>query len=300
MPLDGIRIFLIALIFSVVLISGCRKKPEVTTMDKAFTRTNGEYVIIGSIMVETNSPLNTDVFKQYMWRVDELYKIKESASPDRKEKFVEGAWALIKDYPDRPNGYQDIMMAIGDYQFLGKPDQARALAKEMCDSSASDDFKLWAKGFLYRLDSMGKPVEIKFTAIDGREVDLAKIKGKVVLVDFWGDNNELPQVKAAFEKFHAQGFEIIGIYNYMDKDRLKEFIKTYDISWPQYFDDEQTNTDVGNKFAVEFGIDGFPQMFLVDKEGCLRFDNVRARNNVHPKGDTTSFEEKISKLLAEQ
>ena len=187
------------------------------------------------------------------------------------------------------------MEAITDYEFLGKPDEARALAQEMIDSSAPDDFKLWAKGFLYRLDSMGKPVEIKFTAIDGREVDLAKMKGKVVLVDFWGDGNELPQVKAAFEKFHAQGFEIIGIYNYADKDRLEKFIKTYDISWPQYFDGNEMN-----KFAVEFGIDGFPQMFLVDKEGCLRFDNVRARNNVHPKGDTTSFEEKISELLAEQ
>jgi peroxiredoxin len=299
MQLPQIRIFLIALIFSVILILGCRKKSDATIADRTFIRTNGDNVIIGTIMIKTNSPLNTDEFKKFMLRENALLKIMNSGSSDHIEKFVEGARDLIKDYPNRPNGYQAIMMAIGDYQFLGKPDQARALAKEMIDSSAPDDFKRWAKGFLYRLNSMGKPVEIKFTAIDGREVDLAKMKGKVVLVDFWGDNNELAQVKAAFEKFHAQGFEIIGIYNYTDKDRLEEFVKTYGISWPQYFDDKQSNVDVGNKLAVEFGIDGFPQMFLVDKQGCLRFDNVRARNNVHPKGDTTSFEEKISQLLAE-
>jgi hypothetical protein len=40
-------------------------------------------------------------------------------------------------------------------------------------------------------------------------------------------------------------------------------------------------------------------MFLVDKKGCLRFDNVRVGDDVHPKGDTTNFEEKISTLLAE-
>ena len=231
---------------------------------------------------------------QYMALVFTLDKIKDSDAPDRMEKFVAGAWALSKDYPNQVNGYQCIMEAMDDYEFLGKPDQARALAQEMIDSSAPDNFKQWAKGFLYRLDSMGKPVEIKFTAIDGREVDLANMKGKVVLVDFWGDNNELPQVKAAFKKFHAQGFEIIGIYNYADKDRLEEFVKTYDISWPQYFDGKQMN-----EFAVKFGIDGFPNMFLVDRKGCLRFDDVRAKNNVHPKGDTTSFEEKISQLLAE-
>jgi len=37
----------------------------------------------------------------------------------------------------------------------------------------------------------------------------------------------------------------------------------------------------------------------VDKKGCLRFDNVRARDDVRPKGDTISFEDKISSLLAE-
>ncbi|HEY5232367.1 MAG TPA: TlpA disulfide reductase family protein [Verrucomicrobiae bacterium] len=296
MQLNRIRICLIVLIFSVVLISACRKKPEInfTTRNGAFIQTNSAYVIIGNIAIKTNSPLNTDEFKKFMLRENALEKIENSSSPDHIEKFVDGAWALAKDYPNRPNGYQSIMSAIGDYQYLGKPDRARALAQEMIDSSAPDYFKQWAKGFLYRLDSMGKPVEIKFIAIDGRDVDLAKMKGNVVLVDFWGDDNELPQVKAAFEKFHAQGFEIIGIYNSTDKNRMEEFLKKYDISWPQYFVGKQMN-----KFAVEFGIDGFPQMFLVDKEGCLRFDNVRA-GNFHPKGDTTSFEEKISKLLAEQ
>ena len=40
-------------------------------------------------------------------------------------------------------------------------------------------------------------------------------------------------------------------------------------------------------------------MFLVDKKGLLRFDNVRADDKVHFKGDATRFEDKISSLLAE-
>ena len=35
------------------------------------------------------------------------------------------------------------------------------------------------------MEALGKPLEMKFTAVDGREVDLAKMKGKVVLIDFW-------------------------------------------------------------------------------------------------------------------
>jgi hypothetical protein len=51
---------------------------------------------------------------------------------------------------------------------------------------------------------------------------------------------------------------------------------------------------------VEFGIDGIPHMLLVDRNGLQRLDNVRANNKYHPKDDTTRFEEKITKLLAEK
>jgi len=42
-----------------------------------------------------------------------------------------------------------------------------------------------AKNELKKINALGKPVEIKFLATDGRKVDLAKMKGKVVLLDFW-------------------------------------------------------------------------------------------------------------------
>jgi hypothetical protein len=262
-------------------------------MAENFVQTNGEYVKIGGIYVKTNSPLNTDKFKQYKWREEELWKIKESHAPDAIDKFIEGAWALAKDYPDEANGYQDIMAATEDYEYLGQPDKAQTLAKKLINSNAPEQFKIWAKGFLNRLDSTGKPVSLQFTAVDGRAVDLANMKGKVVLVDFWESYQELPRVKAAYDKFHGQGFEVIGIYCYTDKERMNQVIKENDLPWPQFFDGQN------GEFTQDFGIDGIPHMFLVDKKGCLRFDNVRGRDDVHTKGDTTSFEEKISNLLTE-
>ena len=215
-----------------------------------------------------------------------LLKIIDSNLPDRMERFVNGAWALSKDYPNRANGYQCIMMAITDYPFLGKPDRARALAQELIDSSAPDTFKLWAKGFLYRMDSIGKPVTLKFTAVDGGEVDLKKMKGKVVLVYFWESDQEFPKVKAAYDKFHGQGFEVIGIYCYTDKERMNQFLKENDLPWPQYFDGQN------GKFTQEFGIDGIPHLLLVDKKSCLRFDDVDVRTG-------SDFENKVAKLLSE-
>jgi Redoxin len=276
-----------------LLLCSCSQKQKTPVMTEDFVETNGEYVTIGNILVKTNSPLNTDKFKQFKWREEELWKIKESHAPDAIDKFIEGAWALAKDYPDEANGYQDIMAATEDYGYLGQPDRAQSLAKKLINSQAPEQFKIWAKGFLNRLDSIGKPVSLQFTAVDGRAVDLANMKGKVVLVDFWQSDQELPRVKAAYDKFHGRGFEVIGIYCYTDKERMNSLIQEIGQPWPQFFDGQN------GEFTQDFGIDGIPHMFLVDKKGCMRFDNVRARDNVHTKGDTTSFEEKISDLLTE-
>jgi peroxiredoxin len=267
-----------------------------------FVKTNGEYVSIGNAMYETNSPANTDEYKHFMWRVYELMKIANSGSSNATDQVVEGAWVLIKDYPQRANGYQLIMEAIENYEYEGEPAKSRALADELIASSAPEQYKLWAKGFLNRLDSHGKPVSLQFKAVDGRDVDLAQMRGEVVLVDFWGTHcgpcvAELPRVKAAYDKFHAQGFEVIGISCDTDLKELEDYVKQHDILWPQYFDGKQQDD---NKFTTAFGIDGIPHMFLVDKKGLLRFDNVRASDKHHAKDDTTSFEEKIANLLGER
>jgi peroxiredoxin len=270
-------------------------------MSPKFLKTNGEFVVIGNLMVKTNSPLNTDSFKQYKWRVYLLDKIMNSDATNRQEKLVEGAWALQKDYPDRPNGYELIMAVMDEYGEEGNLPAARALAKELSESSAPERFKTWSKGFLNRMDSFGKPVAMQFTAVDGRQVNLADMRGKVVLVDFWSTGcgpcvAELPRIKEAYEKFHRQGLEVIGISCDTDQSQLQQFVKEKGYSWPQYFDGRQQEE---NKFAQGFGIDGIPHMFLVDKKGILRFDNVRANDALHERVDQNTFEEKISALLAE-
>ena len=134
-----------------------------------------------------------------------------------------------------------------------------------------------------------KPLELKFTALDGSDVDAAKLRGKVVLIDFWATwcgpcMAELPNVLKAYADLNAKGFEIIGISLDEQKSELEKVIKRRKIAWPQYFDGSGWN----NRIAKRFGITAVPTMWLVNKKGMVVETNVRG-----------SLKEQVEMLLAE-
>lgn len=141
-----------------------------------------------------------------------------------------------------------------------------------------------------KLERIGKPVEIAFTAIDGRKVDLAGLKGKVVLIDYWATwcgpcIASLPELKESYTKWQPQGFEILGISLDSDLEALKAMVKEQAMPWPQFFDTENEN----NRYAEKFGITGIPTLWLIDKQGNLRYVNARS-----------DLGGKIAKLMAEK
>jgi thiol-disulfide isomerase/thioredoxin len=127
------------------------------------------------------------------------------------------------------------------------------------------------------------------TDLAGQPLDLAAYRGKVVLIDFWATwcgpcVAELPNVIAAYEKYHGQGFEIIGISLDKDREKLASFLQEKKMTWRQYFD----GLGWQNKVSTRYSIDSIPATFLLDGEGKIVAKDLR--------GD--ALDKKLAKLLA--
>jgi peroxiredoxin len=182
--------------------------------------------------------------------------------------------SLLSDPAMTGQKHFEILWAIAQ---SSAPDKARPLLREIANGAAPANMKTAAAELLKQLDALGKPVELQFTAVDGRSVDLAKLKGKVVLIDFWATwcppcVGEVPDVKKTYDRFHAKGFEIVGISLDKDKDKLTQFVADHKMEWPQFFDGLYWR----NKYARQFGIESIPAMWLIDKKGVLRVQDARA------------------------
>lgn len=110
----------------------------------------------------------------------------------------------------------------------------------------------------------------------GEPLSIAKYKGKIVLIDFWATwcppcVGELPNVIAAYKKYHDKGFEIIGISLDKDEAALKSFIAAKGITWQQYFDGKGWESKLGQ----QYGIQSIPATFLLDREGKVIAKDLR-------------------------
>lgn len=196
---------------------------------------------------------------------------------DAQEKFSKAAKDFVKENADNIvgayvfasiyNGYEDnevdALMAQAGAEFKGDKSVQRIL--EVLEKS-----KL-------------RKVGAKFTDFtqpdkDGNMHKLSEYvaKSKYLLVDFWASwcgpcRAEMPNVKAAYEKYHAKGFEILGVSLDNKKDAWLNAIKTLGLPWQHVSDLKGWQCEASGMYGVQ----GIPCTMLIAQDGTIVATDLR-------------------------
>jgi peroxiredoxin len=125
-------------------------------------------------------------------------------------------------------------------------------------------------------------------------VSLKSLRGKVVLVDFWGTYCEpckksFPKLQDLNTKYSASGLKIIGISEdeSEDKDKIPSFADTYGAKFTLGWDADKT-------IAKHYKPETMPSSFIIDKKGVVRFAHVGYHD-----GEEAEVEKEIKELLGQ-
>ncbi|MBL7951321.1 MAG: redoxin domain-containing protein [Flavobacteriales bacterium] len=116
----------------------------------------------------------------------------------------------------------------------------------------------------------GAAPEINQQTPEGGSFALSKLRGKIVLIDFWASwcrpcRIENPNVKKVYAKYASKGFEILGVSLDRDHAAWVKAIKDDGLPWKHVSDLGFWN----NAAAQEYGVQSIPYTVLVDREGNI-------------------------------
>lgn len=166
------------------------------------------------------------------------------------------------------------LMMIAQVTYLSPAN--RELYEVLSDSAKNSHYGKMVYKELYPLGRPGDKVP-DFTATDikGGKISLAEIAkaNKYVLVDFWASwcrpcRAEIPNVKAIYDKHHADGFEIVSVSIDEEENPWIKAVEKEGLVWPNARDTDKS-------IAGKYNVTAVPTMVVIDSEGKLVAENLR-------------------------
>ena len=219
------------------------------------------------------------------------------------KRYEECIAFIDETYPDTPDEFKkDVLNSKRNIifsllvQILEKQDFAKGFSylKDLADSGHKNPYR-----FLYQdqykplrdmegfeaviekiEDNAGigrPPLDFSAKLLDGGSFALSEQKGKVVLVDFWNTAcgpciREFPNMRKLYDKYHEEGFEIIGINLDEDREKLDRFFEKEPLPWKHIHSGKGWSDEIARMYEVNSN----PYLFLVDRNGIMRYFDVRA------------------------
>ena len=121
---------------------------------------------------------------------------------------------------------------------------------------------------------VGQPFAAAGTLVDGKPLDPAAYRDKVVLVTYWATwcqpcVAEIPRIKKLHDSLHDRGFEVLAISVDKDRDVLERFLESEKLPWQVICAPAGQEGKLDHPLARRYGVESIPKTFLIDRQGNI-------------------------------
>ena len=109
--------------------------------------------------------------------------------------------------------------------------------------------------------------DFTLTLFDGSDLRLSDLRGKVVMIDFWGSwcppcRAEAPALQQVYREYESMPVEFVGVDIWDTEKNARAYIERFGITFPSGLDEK-------GFVAVEYGVKGLPEKIFVTPEGII-------------------------------
>lgn len=210
-------------------------------------------------------------------------ELEAKGSEDAEEILKMHCFDYVWDHPTDPVAHY----VLYRYKWAFGPCEIRTMLENIyhADSTITSSNLKMAEEYVAKQERVqaGQPI-IDFTQNDpdGRPVTLSEIaQGKLLLVDFWASwcpdcRKANPDVVAAYQRFHDQGFDVLGVSFDTDKAKWLAAIESDNLTWTHVSDLQGWGNAAGTLYAIAF----IPQNALI-KDGMIVARNLEGEELMH-------------------
>lgn len=206
---------------------------------------------------------------------EQVMKDYEEKSPVLAQALADAVMAYVKAHPDEDAAAALIAMLDDDTEAI---EAAAALLTERARGSVAAglyksilaEAQKEAEEEARQEGMTGNPApDFTLSDINGKPLALSSLRGKWVIIDFWGSwckwcIKGIPDMKEYYTKYSGK-LEILGVDCNDTVEKWKNAVKEYELPWLHvYWDKDDENGD--NPLAL-YGVRGFPTKVIVDPKG---------------------------------
>ena len=192
-----------------------------------------------------------------------------------QNQWFDSLKTFVETYPQAPEAAEAMLQLAFRDEFEGREKESIDRYQQIVTGFTDSPQARKATGAVRRLESVGKPLALAGTSIDGRKFSVEALRGVPVLVHYWSTDCEpckvdLAQIRELQSKYGPKKFGVVGIALDGDKAKLTKFLQAKPLPWPQLH--EPGGLD--SRLAEEYGVLALPTMMLVDAKGNVVDRNV--------------------------